>query len=373
MLLNKKKGKQIFAMSMSLLLATVGVGSLNTTYARDSEEASPESKTYYYKGKEEVYTVPYSGIYQIEAQGAKGGGPRGGNGGITRGNLYLEAGDKLYINVGGNGSTSTATVYNGGGKNTFDSQTNIAGSGGGATSISYNSGKLTKSGYDKNSLIMIAGGGGGDGTNHRISRERTARGGRYLSSINGPFSPRGGTGTYTSEEDGGGGGGGYDSGNGFNDCMGDGGSSYIASSLTNCYDLAGGADRAQASITLLNEGSKLTGTLTNQGGTSTEGLLVSYNGVLTTTDSDGNFELISSTQTEDASPVIIADSDCIGYIVDTSLVVVADDDDDDIDNDNDTEKIDTSKTEPLQSFELYSEDGELIGTYTKEVPTTEED
>lgn len=94
------------------------------------------------KGSDEIYTVPYTGIYTIELAGAQGGGYgsyAGGAGGSVKLRLWLIKGEVLTFTVGG------ADGYNGGGSGSR------YGGGGGCTVLS----------SDKKGVIAVAGGGGG--------------------------------------------------------------------------------------------------------------------------------------------------------------------------------------------------------------------
>ena len=74
-----------------------------------------------YTGDEQTFTVLVSGTYKLETWGAQGGNANsypGGYGGYSSGEVYLEKGTILYINVGGAGTegyTGTTGGYNGGG------------------------------------------------------------------------------------------------------------------------------------------------------------------------------------------------------------------------------------------------------------------
>lgn len=99
-------------------------------------------KEFAYKGTSETYTVPYSGFYTITAQGAQGkaySDKTGGKGGKVTAKIYLTAGEKLTVTVGGQNG------YNGGGSAT------AYGNGGGSTTITSN----------LKGTLLIAGGGGG--------------------------------------------------------------------------------------------------------------------------------------------------------------------------------------------------------------------
>ena len=134
-----------------------------------------------YTGSEETYTVPSTGRYKIEVWGAQGGNTtflnnssEGGYGGYSSGMLTLDKDDVLYINVGGQGTSSIYTSsgitygktkgYNGGGAATYYNNNSTYGGGGGATSIAKVSGLLADLSSNVDDIIIIAGGGGGSGT-----------------------------------------------------------------------------------------------------------------------------------------------------------------------------------------------------------------
>lgn len=119
--------------------------------------------TFDYKGETETYVVPIAGKYKIQLWGASGGGTAimSGKGGYTVSEYNLDAGDTLYINVGGEGILGTSGTaakggFNGGGKSGISTK-NFAGSGGGASDVRLNSNDLS-------SRILVAGGGGGGGS-----------------------------------------------------------------------------------------------------------------------------------------------------------------------------------------------------------------
>lgn len=89
------------------------------------------------------------------------GNYKGGSGGYSVGTITLLNNDKIYIYIGGQGKTTTASGwdtisggFNGGG--TIKRYTNAAGSGGGSSDIRINTDSLY-------SRIIVAGGGGGAG------------------------------------------------------------------------------------------------------------------------------------------------------------------------------------------------------------------
>ena len=128
-----------------------------------------DTYTYSYKGYEQTFTAKYDGFYFVELWGAQGGSygtANGGKGAYTSGLIELNAGDTLYIFVGGKGSTvhsnsSVAGGFNGGGL--ADGQNYGSrwwGSGGGATDVRLVSGSWDDS-ESLASRIMVAAGGGG--------------------------------------------------------------------------------------------------------------------------------------------------------------------------------------------------------------------
>ena len=105
---------------------------------------------YDFTGEEQVFVAPVTGYYQLQTWGAQGGSYNetyhGGYGAYSKGVVYLEEGEILYINVGGKGGIANNGTaeggYNGGGSATTESDDNYAGSGGGATHIATSSGLL---------------------------------------------------------------------------------------------------------------------------------------------------------------------------------------------------------------------------------------
>lgn len=133
--------------------------------------------SYDYTGAYQTFTAPVDGNYKIELWGAQGGIIKNYSytkGGYTTGTIYLTAGTTMYVYVGGAGSYNGIRVipnnggYNGGGNGghgvNHATYTYFDGaSGGGATDVRLSSGLWN----DKDGLksrIMVAGGGGGDGS-----------------------------------------------------------------------------------------------------------------------------------------------------------------------------------------------------------------
>ena len=114
--------------------------------------------------KEQTFTAPYTGYYQLEVWGAQGGSYstsiNGGYGGYSTGAVYLTQGTTLYVNVGGT-STSSDGGYNGGGDTACTRTGTIFNvGGGGATHIASKTGVLSTLSNDINKILIVAGGGG---------------------------------------------------------------------------------------------------------------------------------------------------------------------------------------------------------------------
>ena len=136
----------------------------------EEEEEIQTIAKFNYTGSEQTYTVPMNGYYKIEAWGAQGGNA-GGKGAYTYGEIYLEKGTNLYIQVGGQGSNNPAGVfqaaaggYNGGGSTQGQACCSGAprtfGTGGGATDIRLSSGTWNDDASLKSRVMVAAGGGG---------------------------------------------------------------------------------------------------------------------------------------------------------------------------------------------------------------------
>ncbi len=144
-----------------------------------------------YTGAQEVFTAPQTGTYKLETWGAAASDAngwssgyksiyRGGFGAYASGTITLNKGDKLYIHVGGHGSSGTYWnalrsyygAYNGGGATTgYYNDWTVPGTGGGATDISlssedntwyYDNGVVSsrRSTESYEQRIIVAGGGG---------------------------------------------------------------------------------------------------------------------------------------------------------------------------------------------------------------------
>lgn len=142
-------------------------GTGNTTgnnghgYVKISKNPIYEAKEYDYTGAYQTFVASRTGNYQLEVWGAEGGYRTstnyGGKGGYAKGTVSLNAGDKLYIYVGGQGN-STAKGWNGGGTAGYSGIY-----GGGATDIRYGAYTDPLNSTSLNQRIIVAGGGGSVG------------------------------------------------------------------------------------------------------------------------------------------------------------------------------------------------------------------
>ena len=224
---------------------------------------------YDYTGGEQTFIAPTTGTYKLETWGAQGGNydtiKVGGYGAYSSGNKKITQTDKLYINVGGQGTVSQGG-YNGGGSTDYS-----GGGGGGATHIALESGKLSILENKKNYILIVSGGGGGSGAfNNYVGGSGggyigekaagsspgfggTQLSGGEISNYTGPTSTSGIKGSFGQGGNGGheiaykqgsgAGGSGFfgGSGGGARDGGGGGGSGYIGNSLLNekimyCYN-----------------------------------------------------------------------------------------------------------------------------------------
>ncbi len=112
--------------------------------ANDISNSRSVEESFGYSGAPGSYTVPYTGIYMLTAEGAQGGGygsHSGGLGGTVSGSFFLQAGEVITYNIGGQGG------YNGGGTG----DPSVGAVGGGCTVVS----------SSLKGTLLIAGGGGG--------------------------------------------------------------------------------------------------------------------------------------------------------------------------------------------------------------------
>lgn len=163
--------KRILSMILAMCFVIVTV----ITDTSMTAKAADNTWSFSYTGGIQSFTAPETGTYTIDAYGASGGGcsdkggywigTKGGYGGHAAGSVTLVKGQTIYITVGGQGSMSSSSAsaaggYNGGGTGYYGT-----GSGGGATSITFdNLGTLSAFKDKKDSVLLVAGGGGGTGT-----------------------------------------------------------------------------------------------------------------------------------------------------------------------------------------------------------------
>ena len=217
------------------------------------------------------FTVPYSGLYQLEVWGAEGGTGNtvaGGYGGYSVGTVTLNTDDILYVNIGGKGNSGTSMSsskvvggYNGGGDG-FGYSDKYVGGGGGATHVAAEGGTLSTLSNKLSSILIVAGGGGGGGYETSTYYGTGGHGGGYVGNdgirmagsqniATGGTQTSGGTGnstgsfgqggSLTANGGPGGGGGFYGGGSGVYYNGGGGGSGYIGNDLLNnkamyCYN-----------------------------------------------------------------------------------------------------------------------------------------
>ena len=217
------------------------------------------TKTYDYTGEYQTFKAVFSGYYKVELWGAAGRNSNNsygasGKGAYTSGEIYLNAGEILYVYVGEQPSSATGG-WNGGGTGYTGSYT--GGGGGGATDIRLvpTSSKSIWNEFDslKSRIMVAAGGGGGSYYNSGYNGcggaggdfvgisacNGAGQGGtgatqsmpgyrkEYPNNMLGGFG-YGGTSNNTTNTNGGGGGGYYGGGAGYNIGGGGGGSSYIS-------------------------------------------------------------------------------------------------------------------------------------------------
>ncbi len=159
-----------------------------------------ESCDFDYTGDEQMFVAPKTGTYKLETWGAQGGGSytsdktlaaKGGTGGYAQGVANLNKSSKLYINIGGSGSTayegmiSNSGGYNGGGASGIVNQIYefSYGSGGGATHIATRTGLLSTLENNKDSILIVSGGGGGSGFRSDVSITIGGSGGGYIGNV----------------------------------------------------------------------------------------------------------------------------------------------------------------------------------------------
>ena len=205
-------GSPVFSYSGSCLATYFSHAALCTPTAFNASYPTNASWT----ATTQTYSTPGSYTFvvptgvtsvNVDVQGATGGMSntaynRAGNGGRVQGNMPVTAGQVLYINVGGAGSTGVVGVANGGYNGGGNGEANLTyggGGGGGGSDIRLGSSSLTD-------RIFVAGGGGGAGV-YNLSGSNKERGGDGGSTTTGTGAFAGENGYYGAATTGGGGGG----------------------------------------------------------------------------------------------------------------------------------------------------------------------
>ena len=221
--LKLKKNKNIYIKRISIILSCVIliIGIMYFTFAKFESNSNEytlingivkyqnnnceydigQTWDFDYTGDVQEFDVPCNGEYKIETWGAQGGNATstyiGGFGGYSVGVAKLFKDEDIYIHVGGKGSlahspTTALGGYNGGGNGyAIDNRPSVQvliymGSGGGATSIAYESaqlslleqykGELFNNSYYVSDKILIVSGGGGGGNYYSPTASRNTKG-----------------------------------------------------------------------------------------------------------------------------------------------------------------------------------------------------
>ena len=147
---------------------SVSLSSGRLALSKETIETTSNTETFTYTGEIEAYTIPETGLYEIEVAGAEGTTgnrysytgttPVAGKGAKLKSKFNLNKGDVITLVVGGQGSVTQATAKDG-----------TSGAGGGGTFVFKTISSITSSSYQftKNStnyeVLMVAAGGGGTG------------------------------------------------------------------------------------------------------------------------------------------------------------------------------------------------------------------
>ncbi len=159
--------KRNAVLSVILSLAMIAVSTFGLPSNTLKVKAAQTEWNYSYTGTVQTFTAPTTGKYSFELIGACGGGyapvyrpaifSPSGIGGKTTGEIYLTAGETIYVIVGGQGTMGSGTNnggFNGGGKAYFGN-----GSGGGASHLATTNTLISETAVSD--LIAVAGGGAG--------------------------------------------------------------------------------------------------------------------------------------------------------------------------------------------------------------------
>lgn len=142
--------------------AVDGSGNTSAVVTTTSSDNYVFNGFYDYSSSTQTVEIEVSGYYYLQVWGAQGGSYNeevapGGKGGYSKGYIYLNAGDVLYINTGGKGgygTSNSSTSSSSGGVNGGGDAGYRGGGGGGGTDIRINQNDL----YAR---VIVAGGGGG--------------------------------------------------------------------------------------------------------------------------------------------------------------------------------------------------------------------
>ena len=146
-----------FGNSVQEILVTAENGGTKIYTINITKESEIDVETGFdYTGDVQTFVAPKTGTYKLETWGAQGYGNKINYGGYSTGLIKLEKDDEIYIVVGSAPLSRTVGGYNGGGN-----AGNSGSPGGGATHISYSTGLLRNLNSDKDSILIVSGGGGG--------------------------------------------------------------------------------------------------------------------------------------------------------------------------------------------------------------------
>ena len=150
--------------------------------------AHAATKTFGYTGQEQTFIVPARVSHlQVFATGAHGAG-FGGAGAVVSGPLTVTPGQTLYVEVGGAGVfvDPSRSAFNGGGiGGSVPGPGEDGGNGGGASDVRTVSKVPSDSAASLDSRLIVAGGGGGDGTSGTASGSSGAGGGGGAAGLTG--------------------------------------------------------------------------------------------------------------------------------------------------------------------------------------------
>ena len=160
------------------MITSVGHTSVAPAVAAGTVTAIAPEQTFMSTGQQQTYVVPAGvRLVTVDVQGAWGGGWGGGsghyqtvlgqNGAAWEGLLAVKPGQRLYVEVGSNGSANGGTTFGGGGAaGSPDPEGAEAASGGGASDIrtcSEVASSCPGGGSSADSRLIVAGGSGGNG------------------------------------------------------------------------------------------------------------------------------------------------------------------------------------------------------------------